>query len=649
MTIRKFEAVIHITSPTSCKTRLVANIDPNISFLPTSLLEFAMKHLAGVLLAKLQSASKKTVKNPVTNVHAVKMREEREFYQKWLMAKFQSVCAAKGWEMPKVAAFDLPDSYPQHSYHESGLSRSLVDNRNSPDDHATEGLSSSMSASMKETDSVSQLSGTTRKSWSGNPIATYLREMELKVQERKAEAVAALRKRAADILIPKEIPPEKNERLNKLRIAKARRAEQAARESPIVAEETVENTSIAQRLAFRLFSHGSRTRSAVVCTLVLTLFFMLHPEPLWRLSEFGPAPSRLELLIQDCLMVFYILLCAVPHFLLCDAALVYAFDALEFGSKTGRHVKTYYSDNVQTAVGVCSLGIVVTSIAQAVFKVWLRLLVWALSRSFDILVRATSPKQIQALFSMALQSAPLEMQGKLESAGLVLSGFMKYGFGSLTWLLLISIRLVRYVFLLSHPTGRFCHEVVAKVASSLVRYIEHAVDVTEGSEPQIAWRLDAFLTARWWLMNTSFFLVTVLVLFHATTTRPPNTVPQDEHGEVPVFASADTSGDSASRHEGNTRIRASPSPRPRLANSVSLQSIPESSSESAVENGMPIGNGKINGSIESDSASSSTRRRFRFREGKPALSTATARLNVSSNQRIKRGRDPHLLPQSKSM
>jgi hypothetical protein len=507
-----------------------------------------------------------------------------------------------------------------------------------------------MSAIMKETDSVSQLSGTTRKSWSGNPIATYLREMELKVQERKAEAVAALRKRAADILIPKELPPEKNERLNELRIAKARRAELAARESPIAAEEAVENTSIAQRLAFRLFSHGSRTRSAVVCTLVLTLFFMLHPEPLWRFSELGPAPSRLQSLVQDCLMVFYILLCAFPHFLLCDAALVYAFDALELGSKTGRHVKTFYSDNVRAAVGVGSLAIVAGSIAQAVFKVWLRLLVWALSRAFDMLVQATSPKRIQVLFSMAIQSAPLEVQSKLESAGLILSGFLKYGIGSMTWLLLISIRLVRDVFLLSHPVGRFFLEVVEKVSTSLDRYIAHAVDAVEGNEPQIAWRLDAFHMARWLFMYTSVFLVTTLVLFHATTTRPSNTVSQDEDIEEPVCASAEMPTSTTALHEGNTRTKALPSARPRLANSVSLQSIPESSSESPVENGLPVVNGKIHGSIESDSASSSTtRRRFRFREGKPALGTATGRLNASSKQRTKRGRDPHLLQPSKSI
>ncbi|EEC48114.1 predicted protein, partial [Phaeodactylum tricornutum CCAP 1055/1] len=88
MTIRKFESVIHVLSPTSAKTRIVANIDPNMAFLPQSLLEFLMKHLAGVMLAKLQAATKKVLKNPVSNEHARKMREHEDFYKHWLMQKF---------------------------------------------------------------------------------------------------------------------------------------------------------------------------------------------------------------------------------------------------------------------------------------------------------------------------------------------------------------------------------------------------------------------------------------------------------------------------------------------------------------------------------------------------------------------------------
>jgi hypothetical protein len=108
MTIRRFDAMITVTSPTSASTIIIANIDPNISHKPNHvLLEFVVKHLAGVMLFKLQGAAKKAVKHPVTNEHAKRMRAEEAFYKHWLLPKFQAVCLDRGWEMPPVAAFEL--------------------------------------------------------------------------------------------------------------------------------------------------------------------------------------------------------------------------------------------------------------------------------------------------------------------------------------------------------------------------------------------------------------------------------------------------------------------------------------------------------------------------------------------------------------
>ncbi|KAL3920873.1 MAG: hypothetical protein SGARI_006834, partial [Bacillariaceae sp.] len=89
MTIRTFQALIHIESPTDATTKLVTNIDPNLPLIPQSLIDFLMKRLCGVLLSKMQHAAKKVSKDPVTNPHAVKMREERDFYEGWLLPKFQ--------------------------------------------------------------------------------------------------------------------------------------------------------------------------------------------------------------------------------------------------------------------------------------------------------------------------------------------------------------------------------------------------------------------------------------------------------------------------------------------------------------------------------------------------------------------------------
>jgi hypothetical protein len=110
MTIRRFDAIITATSPTSASTIIIANVDPNISFLHSVLLEFVVKHLAGVMLFQLQGAARKAVKHPVTNEHAKRMRAEEAFYKYWLLPKFQAFCAARGWEMPRVAAFELTSS-----------------------------------------------------------------------------------------------------------------------------------------------------------------------------------------------------------------------------------------------------------------------------------------------------------------------------------------------------------------------------------------------------------------------------------------------------------------------------------------------------------------------------------------------------------
>jgi hypothetical protein len=64
-------------------TKIVTNVlDSNFPLMLQSLLGFLMKHLCGVLLLiKLQAAAKHVSKDPITNPHAIKMREEEAFYK----------------------------------------------------------------------------------------------------------------------------------------------------------------------------------------------------------------------------------------------------------------------------------------------------------------------------------------------------------------------------------------------------------------------------------------------------------------------------------------------------------------------------------------------------------------------------------------
>jgi hypothetical protein len=97
MTIRNFSASIDILSASSARTKMVVNIDPNLGFLPQSIIDFCMKRMCGVLLARLQAAARKVVKDPVKNPHSRRMREDVRFYRDWLHPKFREYCEELGW------------------------------------------------------------------------------------------------------------------------------------------------------------------------------------------------------------------------------------------------------------------------------------------------------------------------------------------------------------------------------------------------------------------------------------------------------------------------------------------------------------------------------------------------------------------------
>ena len=115
MTVRGFSAEVHILSPTKVRTRIVANVNPNLTFIPQSLLDFVMKKMCGVVFSKLQHAAKKASADPVRNPHARRMRENEAFYKEWLMPKFQSYCDHVGWTMPPVPAFNLTEEQLQQA------------------------------------------------------------------------------------------------------------------------------------------------------------------------------------------------------------------------------------------------------------------------------------------------------------------------------------------------------------------------------------------------------------------------------------------------------------------------------------------------------------------------------------------------------
>ena len=442
MTIRTVEAVIHVTSPTSARTRLVANVDPNMTFLPQPLLEFVMKNLAGVLLAKLQSAAKKIPRNPVTNEHARRMRDEEDFYRHWLMKKFQAVCEHKGWEMPPVTAFELTEEQlrkdhqlaekrAQKDSHRRAVSFDLPPSEETASDpgqkyrRLNSAPEHSESHNLYDADAVSELTSKSSRSVTFS-IKQAIREREERKRQKKEEKVAQQRRMAAERLRPKEFSPDKQRRLEELRTLKAERmGEEMAVDSvsekesdPRVESEPIRTTralpsgplfrhsdsapdlststtastplsvkraSVSEVVTDRLYHHGPLTRLSVLLFLTLFLFALLHPKLLLNLvlpnlsAMRSESPSTFAQVARGTVVLLYLLVCTVAHFALCDIALVYAFDSMELGSKAGRRLRKFYSIQVRLGVALGSFGIAGTAIGKSLAKVLLRHLFWSIA------------------------------------------------------------------------------------------------------------------------------------------------------------------------------------------------------------------------------------------------------------------------------
>jgi hypothetical protein len=518
MTIRKFDAKIHVTSPTSASTRIVANIDPNIAFMPQSLLEFIMKHLAGVVLAKVQAAAKKVSKNPVTNVHAIKMREEKQFYKDWLMAKFQYVCDSNGWEMPQVSAFNLSEE----ELRKGGRKTRRMETYSGLEDEdlrlsAAQGDSKSQQS---VDESVSLLSSSSGRSWKSNPIGSYLREIEEKTKQRKQAEIAATRQMAADRLKPSGIPSDKQARLNELKKAKTKRLMTTNRCLSSGSDQMpAEKLSMSQKITASLHSHGRATRFAIISFLVIVLFAMLNPTHLLRFSpiRFDPEGVWWKLLLEDAGVVVYIWLCSIAHFALCDIALVYAFGALEIGSKSGQQAKQFYSDNVRLGVASLSASILGFSVLKAATKAWIRAGLWCLFRLLVLLRDNCWPDDLlSAGYSMVPQPV-------LYTWGVLLSlvySVIHHATSALAYVTIYPAGSILLHLVRSNFVGRASLRILGSSLGSVAAFPRDAMSfistAIEGfdSTSIVSWRTEAFATSETLFSYTAIFLLAILVLFN---------------------------------------------------------------------------------------------------------------------------------------
>jgi hypothetical protein len=607
MTIRIFEAVIHITSPTSARTRLVANVDPNLTFLPQPLLEFVMKNLAGVLLAKLQAAAKKVARHPLTNDHARRMRQEEDFYRHWLMKKFQAVCDLKGWTMPVVAAFNLSEEELQkdekwaekQTNRQQGTSTNKHMERRAvsfdipmvPNELSTTPSTSSyrrlhsapVERPLHDDDGMSELSS--KSNSSGFRI---LQRREERKRRQKEEEVAQARLMAAERLRPKEFSTHQQKRLDELRRMKQQRqgerswtkdedsVDSRAQSEPLHGSPhmatkpflhhsdtapmstTYHNTkvtagTVSEQVTDQLYRQGPFTRFFVVLLLTFVLFALLHPRLLGMLVLPDVVASWDSMnnmswsmtLVRNTGLIFYLLLCTVAHFCLCDIALVYAFDSLELGAKAGKKLRKFYSVQVRVGVASFSLTIVGLALGRTVAKTVLRYICGGLS-IFGSLVNPLIPVGVvQTLWT------PFSMVGTVLG------------------------RLVHYVIYSNSVTENVGHvsqhfvTILVWMWTAIQGFYTESVAIVNGEIEATPWYEEAFALTKYLFSYSSVFLVTALVLFHASAKKSAaNTIKR-------VFVDSDDTSTQTSDSQSKQRPAT-------LPNIPEHSSLPESAYTSGV-------------------------------------------------------------------
>lgn len=88
MSVKEFKTITEVLSPTSAKTVIVADINPNCP-LPASLLNFVIRKLAGLVLHWFQKQVIK-VSQDHNCEHAHRIRENKDFYSRWLLPRLRS-------------------------------------------------------------------------------------------------------------------------------------------------------------------------------------------------------------------------------------------------------------------------------------------------------------------------------------------------------------------------------------------------------------------------------------------------------------------------------------------------------------------------------------------------------------------------------
>lgn len=118
MDIIDFKAILEPLATTSVRTTITATVNPN-TILPTMVVNFIIRNLAGMFLYVFQNQVKKVLKTPFKKCpHKQRIVSNKDFYHDWILPKLKVYIESKGWnfELPALFKTNLaPDDTTDHT------------------------------------------------------------------------------------------------------------------------------------------------------------------------------------------------------------------------------------------------------------------------------------------------------------------------------------------------------------------------------------------------------------------------------------------------------------------------------------------------------------------------------------------------------
>ena len=555
MTIRSVAVQIHLESPTSATTKLVANIDPNLQLMPQALLDFVMKRMCGTILYKMQGAAQKISKDPIYNLHAIKIREDKEFYKKFLLPKLRGICKIRGWKMPPISAFELSDAQLEMAdvyitkqkrksemkaiklfhanntennlddYLESTTSRSAANIESSEIGHSTVGEGGPKVRTIpRDSDDMSDISKYSSASsfWRSNPISNYRRQVEEKTHLRKTREIEESRERAAARLKPRDLKEDALSRLKELQCARNRHKvrnhddENAVDTSSTQLGRSVQHHEDEHDLGdsnwkwkVSLSTHDLFTKIFVLQFLMVSLFCLLYLDTAFeKFVAFRKGSFWMER-GRDLATLTYMGLAGSVHFILCCVALIYAFTTLQIGLIAGKQTRKFYGHYVDYIVAIVSASIICLGIVKPGIDKVFRWIVWnsySLSKVAETSLLSKIPDNVVAALQMTING--------------ILSVFSS----------------TQKLILESNILGRWFVSITKSVFGFILRTMRYpfdtyagiAIEQYEGTVDTLYWREDTFFTTRALLSHSAFFLLVLLLLFNLAAKQARKTINLDD-------------------------------------------------------------------------------------------------------------------------